>query len=87
MLWWEILILSYLFTHSLSLAIWGTVIGTPNGEDCKLLWHPISIYECSKMNWFGAIFVYLIYFAILPIYAFIGFMIWVCTVGRKYNDR
>ena len=48
-----------------------------------LLWTPRKIYKSAKVNWFGAIFIYLIYFCVVPLYAIIAFMIWACTVGRE----
>ena len=44
---------------------------------------PGKIYNMTKVNWFGAIFIYISYFCVVPIYAIVAFMIWICTVGRK----
>lgn len=45
---------------------------------------PKDIYNNYKtLNWFGAIFLYLLWIILCPIFAFIGFMMWICTVNNK----
>lgn len=53
-------------------------------ESVGWIYHPADIYKNSddKLNWFGAVFLYILWFVSSPIYGVIGFMIWACTVGR-----
>lgn len=82
-LWLKILISVYCIAHGLAVFIWGSIVSTPGGEDGRLFWNPWLIHKCNKVNWFGAIFIYLLYFAIVPMFALIGLFIWLCTVGRE----
>ena len=47
------------------------------------IYHPKDIYDNSNLNIFGAILLWFLWLVFCPIYAIIGFMIWLCTVGRK----
>lgn len=44
---------------------------------------PKHIYDSLKVNWFGAVFLYILYFIGVPIFAIGTFIYWCCTVGRK----
>ena len=44
---------------------------------------PSTIYEISKMNWFGTICVYILIFPFSFILGIGGFLKWLFTVGRK----
>lgn len=44
---------------------------------------PKNIYDEYNVNWFGAMFIYLVYLASTPLYAIGTFFWWLCTVGRK----
>jgi hypothetical protein len=44
---------------------------------------PIHIYEGLRVNWFGAVFLYTMYFICVPLFAIGTFVCWCCTVGRK----
>ena len=45
--------------------------------------HPADIRKNSNLNWFGAIFIYILWFITVPLYAIIGFVRWISAVGRK----
>ena len=83
MLWLKILISAYCVTHGLAVLIWCAIMDITDGKDGHLFWNPWLIHKCNKVNWFGAIFIYLLYFAIVPIFALIGLFIWLCTTGVK----
>ena len=54
--------------------------------DVGWIYHPADIYKHSDtLNWFGAVFLYILWFVSSPIYGVIGFMTWACTVGRSNN--
>lgn len=44
---------------------------------------PRNIYDTTSVNWFGAVFLYALYFITTPLYAIGTFIYWCCTVGRK----
>lgn len=44
---------------------------------------PAEIYDTSKLNWFGAIILYLLAVIIFPAYYIITFIKFIFTVGRK----
>lgn len=72
------MLIIYAIIHTLGIIIWC-------GFDFSFRYpkHPKDIYNDIKVNWFGAIFVYIIYFCVLPIYAIVLFIFWLCTVGRR----
>lgn len=75
--WWEWLIIFWVCTHTVNTLLIAYF---------DWIYHPAYIYKHSKtLNWFGAVFLYILWFASVPIYGIIGFMIWACTVGRG-ND-
>ena len=45
--------------------------------------NPLVIYNRTKVNWFGAILLALIYGAMCPVATFIYWLYKLCTVGRK----
>ena len=42
---------------------------------------------CSSLNWFGAILLSLVYNALCPIGAVCYWFYWICTIGRKQDER
>lgn len=44
---------------------------------------PKNIYESYEVNWFGTILIYLIYLITQLYVAIIGFIYWLCKVGRN----
>ena len=74
----QFLIIFYFTSH----LIW-FIIMVENHFDLIVPKHPGEIYSKSNVNWFGAIFLYILYFCAVPICAVIAFMVWLCTVGRK----
>ena len=49
----------------------------------QIFYTPLSIYNESRMNWFGAIVVYILIFPFSFILGIGGFLRWLFTVGRK----
>ena len=45
--------------------------------------NPLVIYKQTKVNWFGAILLAIIYGVMCPIATFIYWLYKLCTVGRK----
>ena len=45
--------------------------------------NPLVIYKQTKVNWFGAILLAMIYGMMCPIATFIYWLYKLCTVGRK----
>ena len=72
-----LIVVFYVLSHLIGFAIWDTY----NTQYPFLL--PKSIYNICKVNWFGAMFIYLVYFVSTPLYAIDTFTWWLCTVGRK----
>lgn len=78
MSWWIWLIIFWALMHIINVIVIAMV---------GWIYHPADIYKHSdKLNWFGAIFLYILWFVSSPIYGIIGFMIWACTVGRNDDD-
>lgn len=70
-----ILVLVYISFHAVGIIILA---------EFDFIYHPGDIYYNSdSLNWFGAIFLWLLWVIFCPVWAFVGFMIWVCTVGRR----
>jgi hypothetical protein len=44
---------------------------------------PQHIYEDLRVNWFGEMFLYILYFICVPLFAIGTFVYWCCTVGRE----
>ena len=44
---------------------------------------PRMLYNTYRINWFGAIVIYIFYFITTPVYALMYIIEWICTVGRK----
>lgn len=77
MFWWGWLIIFWVCMHVINSIVVVTV---------GWIYHPADIYKNSNtLNWFGAIFLYILWFVSSPIYGIIGFMTWACTVGRGSN--
>lgn len=47
---------------------------------------PSDIYENTNVNWFGAIFIYLLTFITFAPWCILKFIVWVCTVGREDKE-
>ena len=47
---------------------------------------PSDIYENTNVNWFGAIFIYLLTFIAFAPWYILKFIVWVCTVGREDKE-
>lgn len=80
--WYQIVLIAYLITHIVAIVCWIAI--ESDGFDCLWPWLlPSAIYNSISVNWFGAIFLYIIYFATTPLYAIGTFIYWCCIVGRK----
>ena len=78
MSWWIWLIIFWATMHIINMIVIAMV---------GWIYHPADIYKHSNtLNWFGAIFLYVLWFMSSPIYGIIGFMVWSCTVGRCDDD-
>jgi formate/nitrite transporter FocA (FNT family) len=80
--WYHIVLIVYISTHLLTFIMW---IAAAEYDD-TWLWPwllPKTIYDSISVNWFGAIFLYIIYFVTTPLYAIGTFIYWCCIVGRK----
>ena len=44
---------------------------------------PSDIYENINVNWFGAIFIYILTFIVFAPWCILKFIVWICTVGRE----
>lgn len=44
---------------------------------------PASLYRTYKVNYFGAIMLYILWFIASPLSCIISFVAWLCAVGRK----
>ena len=60
--------------------IWGIEKMTDGWELCNPYW--VHVYHTS-VNWFGAIFLSLVYTALCPVGAIIYWFYKLCTVGRR----
>lgn len=80
--WLEIMGVIYFFIHILYFVVYVGITDAAR-ELLDFFWYPKKIYNKSKVNWFGAILIYFVYFIIVPIYAFISILIWLSTIGRK----
>ena len=49
----------------------------------QIFYTPLSIYNESRMNWFGVIIVYILIFPFSFIFGIGGFLRWLFTVRRK----
>ena len=58
-------------------------IGATDGLDWEELFNPNRIYQCHKVNRFGAYLLALIANLSIPCYAIIYWIYKLCTVGRK----
>lgn len=77
--WDEIILIIYLFTHLIAFVLW--VAAENDGFDCAWPWLlPNTIYDSINVNWFGAIFLYILYFVTTPVWAIGTFIYWCCTV-------
>ena len=78
MFWLSLLIIFWLCMHAINVIVIA---------EFGWIYHPADIYKHSDilLNWFGAIFLYILWFVSSPIYGVIGFIIWACTVGRGSN--
>lgn len=74
----EVFLLVYLFI-TLMISIVVFCLYTPT--DYYLC--PISIYEDSELNIFGALLVFIFLLMIIPFYYVAIFIYWICHVGRK----
>lgn len=80
--WYKIILIIYILTHLIAFVGW--VVAESDGFDCMWPWLlPKTIYDSISVNWFGAIFLYIIYFITTPLYAIGTFIYWCCIVGRK----
>lgn len=79
LLWWQILIIIYIVTHFLGIIV---MAWTQTELDITFL-SPYALYKYCKVNIFGAIFLWALHLAFTPIYALIGLVIWLCTLGVK----
>ena len=60
--------------------LWAATKVTDGWELCNPYW----AYKYHKsVNWFGAIFLSLVYTALCPIYAIIYWFYKLCTIGRR----
>lgn len=80
--WLRIMGVIYFFIHLIYFVVYIAINETIDWF-FDFFWHPKKIYDASKVNWFGAILIYFVYFIIVPIYAFISILIWLSIVGRK----
>lgn len=81
--WLIVVITIYLCTHTFGLS---PLILTEEWEDDSgpyILLNPKLIYNNVKVNCFGAIFLYLLYFIYIPGIAIVGVFQWLFTIGRK----
>ena len=75
----EILVgIAYFIIHITAYAIWDAY-----GTQYPFLITPQYIYNKYKVNWFGAIFLYLLYIMTTPIFAIVSILWWLCIIGRK----
>ena len=51
-----------------------------------LFFTPKGIYECTTLNWFGAILLYVLCFLAVPFYAIAAFIVWITHVGRRGSE-
>ena len=80
--WYQGILIAYIVLHIITFTVW--VAAESDGFDCVWPWLlPKTIYDTCKVNWFGAIFLYIIYFITTPLWAIGTFIYWCCTVGRK----
>lgn len=78
--WYHILIIIWIFSHIISFVVWAGNIEA--GHEMLYPWlSPKTIYKRVNVNWFGASFLYMLYFITTPIYAIGVFIYWCCTVG------
>ena len=47
---------------------------------------PSDIYKNTNVNWFGAIFIYLLTFIAFAPWCILKFIVWICTVGREEKE-
>lgn len=71
-----LLIFAILAIHALAFGF-----GWLHSDDYPFLL-PTTIYKNNSVNWFGAIFLYILYCLTTPIWAVITLFIYLCTVGR-----
>jgi hypothetical protein len=80
--WYHILIIAWICFHIAAFIVWAQSLD--DGHEMLYPWVlPKTVYNHAGVNWFGAIFLYILYFATTPIYAIGTFIYWCCTVGRK----
>lgn len=75
----ESIIIAYIVSSSIMGTILYLIIGVEND---KLFLTPKYIYNHTRCNWFGTILLFILTILLAPIYVFIAFIIWLCTVGR-----
>ncbi len=83
---WEIILYTCLW-HIVGFVVW-LMLGY---LDVQVIKHssgiefvnPLVIYKHTKVNWFGAILLAMIYGAMCPVATFIYWLYKLCTVGRK----
>ena len=81
-IWWKILIAFYVITHMFAFITWidNSVVKESNVWPVLL---PKTIYNNFNVNWFGAIFLYVIYLITTPIFTVSTFIYQLCIVGKK----
>jgi hypothetical protein len=80
--WYFVLILVWICLHIASFIVWAQSLS--ERQESVYPWVlPRTIYNQAVVNWFGAIFIYILYFVTTPVWAIGTFIYWCCTVGRK----
>jgi hypothetical protein len=84
---WEIILLVCLW-HIFGFIIWLVLGSWFNVQVIKYSFgiefvNPLVIYERTKVNWFGAILLAMIYGVMCPVATFIYWLYKLCTVGRR----
>ena len=71
-----------IFINGLALIL--TIVSTANNDTAGFSWcNPCFIYNHTKVNWFGAIFLALIVNITLPFTSILYWLYKLCTFGRK----
>ena len=82
--WYHALIIASIMLHIAHFFVWVDNMSEGMGYGCYPCLIPKHIYKGLKVNWFGAILLYILYFICVPVFAILSFIYWLCTVGRKY---
>ena len=81
--WYYAIIVVSIVLHGAHFFVWIDNIGEGMGYGYYPCVTPKHIYEELRVNWFGTVFLYILYFMSAPLFDIGTFIYWCCTVGRK----